>query len=54
MNKKEIELQDTELRLGLPGTEFKTQVNKRSFSDINEESTSNDDKSGKNTAPPPK
>ncbi|XP_010674856.2 auxin-responsive protein IAA4 [Beta vulgaris subsp. vulgaris] len=54
MNKKEIELQDTELRLGLPGTEFKTQVNKRSFSDINEESTSNDDKSGKNTAPSPK
>lgn len=55
MNKKEVEHQDTELRLGLPGTEFKTQVNKRSFSDIKEESTTtNVDKSENNAAPPPK
>nr|AVV48467.1 IAA3 [Bassia scoparia] len=60
--KKGIEHDDTELRLGLPGTEFKTptptqtQTNKRSFSDIKEESTSNDaDKSANITsAPPPK
>ncbi|XP_021773141.1 auxin-induced protein 22B-like [Chenopodium quinoa] len=54
MNKK-VDHQDTELRLGLPGTEFKTQNNKRSFSDIKEESTtSNVDKSENVTAPPPK
>ncbi|KAL2942518.1 Auxin-induced protein 22D [Bienertia sinuspersici] len=55
MNKKEIQHEDTELRLGLPGTDFKSQINnKRSFSDIKEESTSNDnDKSGNKTAAPP-
>ncbi|KNA17991.1 hypothetical protein SOVF_074790 [Spinacia oleracea] len=55
MNKKGVEHQDTELRLGLPGTEFKTMVNKRSFSEIKEESTTcNVDKSEDNTPPPPK
>ncbi|XP_074292675.1 auxin-induced protein 22D-like [Silene latifolia] len=55
MNKKEIEHQDTELRLGLPGSDISKCVNnKRSFIDIKGESTSNNaqDCVTKNTPPP--
>ncbi|KAK9735317.1 hypothetical protein RND81_04G198400 [Saponaria officinalis] len=41
INGKEVDHQDTELRLGLPGTNGSKCANKRSFNDIKEESTSN-------------
>ncbi|XP_057515812.1 auxin-responsive protein IAA3-like [Amaranthus tricolor] len=53
MNKKEIEHQDTELRLGLPGSQIKTQINKRSFSNI-KESSSDAHNTENETAPQPK
>ncbi|KAK9691750.1 hypothetical protein RND81_09G217000 [Saponaria officinalis] len=55
MNNKRMEHQDTELRLGLPGTEISKCPNKRSFVDIKEESTSNSrDNLATNCSPPPK
>ncbi|XP_074311443.1 auxin-responsive protein IAA4-like [Silene latifolia] len=54
MNKNGIEHQDTELRLGLPGTQGSKCANKRSFLDIKEESTSNVEDCATNNTPPPK
>ncbi|KAL9248023.1 hypothetical protein vseg_021389 [Gypsophila vaccaria] len=55
MINKKMEHQDTELRLGLPGTS-KCSNNKRSFIDIKEESTSNNarDNLDTNNSPPSK
>ncbi|KAH9603949.1 hypothetical protein KSS87_000162 [Heliosperma pusillum] len=54
MNKKEIEHQDTELRLGLPGSDISKCANKRSFNDIKGESTSKAQNNVTKNTPPPK
>ncbi|KAL9233233.1 hypothetical protein vseg_008257 [Gypsophila vaccaria] len=56
INKKEVDHQDTELRLGLPGTNgSKCSNNKRSFGDIKQESTTSNARdcvTNVNTSPP--